>query len=61
MSKYISTKQVLEQLGISDETLYKWIRQGKIKAYRFGNETGKYKFLQDDIDKFADGSLVKKK
>lgn len=35
-SSYYSVGAVALLLGVSDETVHRWIRSGDIKAYRFG-------------------------
>lgn len=45
-SKLLSTGQVLERLGITKQTLYKWIILGKVKAIK--HEIGRRIFLEFD-------------
>lgn len=55
----LSTGQVLQELGITKQTLYKWIITGKIKTIK--HEIGKRMFLEFDpkeIDRVK--SLLKK-
>jgi len=38
MDKYYTIKEVMELLKLSDETIYRHIRSGKLKAIRVGNQ-----------------------
>ncbi len=34
--EYLTPKEVAERLKVTDQAVYKWIREGKIEGYRFG-------------------------
>lgn len=33
-----TVQYVKEKLGVNEQTVYKWIREGKLKATKFGGE-----------------------
>ncbi len=39
LQKYLTRKNVLEMLSISDTTLYNWTNKGILKAYGIGGRT----------------------
>jgi len=46
----ITVKEAAELLRVSEKTVYRWIRQGVIPAYRF---QGQYRFDQDELEGWA--------
>lgn len=36
MKQYITVAEVVKKLGVHQETVYRWIREGKIKHIRIG-------------------------
>jgi excisionase family DNA binding protein len=36
--RYMTVPEVAERLGVSRHTIYKWIRQKHLSAYRLGHE-----------------------
>jgi len=38
MDKYYTVKEVMELLNMCDETIYRYIRSGKLKATRLGKQ-----------------------
>lgn len=49
MSVLLTIQQVMEQLQVADETVYRYIRQGKLKAVRVG---GLWRIPSDALDEF---------
>ena len=49
MDALLTVQQVMEQLHISDETIYRHIRKGKIKAIRVG---GLWRISSEALDEF---------
>lgn len=47
---FLSVEEVAQILKMDIETVRKWIRQKKLKAYRFGRD---YRIRRDDFDKFV--------
>lgn len=52
MEMYTGT-EVRKIFKIHENTLYSWIRTGKIKPIRVGKQ-GRYRFLKADIDKMLE-------
>ena len=48
-NEFYTIQQVMEQLHISDETIYRYIRSGKIKAIRVG---GLWRISSEALDEF---------
>ena len=44
---YVTAKEVANHLGVTEQTVYKWARQGEIPCRRFGRTV---KFSIEDID-----------
>ncbi|MFA6092036.1 MAG: helix-turn-helix domain-containing protein [Elusimicrobiota bacterium] len=42
-------EKLAEKLEVSPHTIYRYIREGKLQAKRFGN---KYQIAQQDLEKF---------
>lgn len=36
MKQYITVAEVVKRLGVHQETVYRWLREGKIKHIRIG-------------------------
>jgi excisionase family DNA binding protein len=53
--KWLSTKQASEQLGVTLRTLYKFIDEGKIEAYKFGRVI---RIKPDDLDLFVESIKI---
>ena len=45
--RYLLVKDICKYLNVSDETIYKWIRDGFIPAHRVGK---RWMFDKDEID-----------
>ncbi len=45
----LTIQQVMERLQVSDETVYRYIRSGKLKAMRVG---GLWRVSPEDLEKF---------
>lgn len=54
-TKYLSVKQAAEMVGVKETTIRKWIRDGKLKAYK---PTGTIRiFIKEfDIIEYVEGS-----
>jgi excisionase family DNA binding protein len=52
MSKeYLTVGQIAKELGLSDETILRWIRSKELKAYRLGKT---YRITKEDYQEFLD-------
>lgn len=52
---WLSTAEAAKYLGITPRTLYRFIDQGEIAAFRFGRVI---RLKQDDVDRFIDASQI---
>ena len=58
MANYLTVKQVCEYIGIKDtETIYRYIRQKKLKAYKLGgkNSNRPWRIKLTDLELFVTG------
>ncbi|MCL4448471.1 MAG: helix-turn-helix domain-containing protein [Actinobacteria bacterium] len=53
--RWISTKEASEQLGITLRTLYRFIDEGALTAYKFGRVI---RLKEDEIEKFIESVKV---
>lgn len=53
--KMLSTQQVMEFLQISRQTLYRYVKSRKLKAYRIGKQL---KFKEEDVKTFIESREV---
>jgi excisionase family DNA binding protein len=49
--KWMSTKEAAEHLGVTLRSLYRFIDEGTLAAYRFGRVI---RLKQDDVDRFIE-------
>ena len=54
MKRYLKAKDAAEYLSIHINTLHRWTKEGRIKAYRIG-ERGDYRYDIADIEVFVRG------
>jgi len=47
MTRWYSVKEIAEYLGVSKETVYRWLDKKKIPAHRVGKL---WKFKPEDVD-----------
>ena len=62
MGDFSSVSEALTQLGMHEETIRRWAREGAILAAKIGNR-GEFRFRREDLDKFlekrrAEGSAL---
>ena len=57
MTKYLSTKQVAERLGVHLNTVWRYILSGKLKAHKMGgDESGRHwRIKEGDLETFING------
>lgn len=51
MPEYMLCSQVADKVGVKVWTVQKWIRDGKLPAYKIGRE---YRVYPDDLEKFIE-------
>ena len=47
-SRYITTREAAERLGVSLDTIRRWIKQGKLRGKKI---VGRWKVLAEDVEK----------
>lgn len=61
MEKYYTTKQVAKHLNLDITTIYRFIKTGKLKAYKLGGDNSKrhWRIKESDLTAFIESSKVK--
>ncbi len=57
MSKFYTCDQVAEMCNVKKQLIWKWIRDGKLKAVNFGRE---YRIREEDLKTCIEANLVQK-
>lgn len=55
--KWLSVQDVVEQLGVHEQTVRRWIKTGALPAYALGDRAG-YRVAPDDLRAFMDQRRV---
>ena len=55
-NEYINVKEVAEKLGVKPVTIYKWLREGKLKGTYF-KMGGVYRFKEDLLHNIIEGMI----
>ena len=50
--RYLSVREVSEQLGVAPATVQRWIRNGELKALKFGGRMG-YRIESGEVAAFV--------
>lgn len=50
-----SASGLAQRFGVTDQTIYSWIRTGKLKAFRFGKQ---YRVSDEDLAAFEASSRL---
>ncbi len=61
MPDYITVKEACKKLRLNDtENVYRYIRQGKLKAYKLGvgNSTRHWRIKPEDLEEFVTGQAT---
>jgi excisionase family DNA binding protein len=53
--EWLSTQEAARRLGITTRTLYRFVDQGELPAYRMGRVI---RLQATDVDRFIDGSRI---
>lgn len=51
----LDVEEVMERLGVSDSTVRRLVKDGKLRAYRIGR---RLKFKPEDIDRFVESQVI---
>lgn len=52
--KYLSTRDVAQELGVSMGTVYAWLKEGKLVGFRVGRQ---HRFSRAEVDAFMQNGL----
>ena len=55
LNNYLKAREAAAVLNIHINTLHRWTKEGRIKAYRIG-QRGDYRYDPKDIEAFVKGS-----
>ena len=55
-NEYLTVKNVAQKLGVKQVTIYKWLREGKLRGSYF-KIGGVYRFKQDLLDEKIKGMI----
>ena len=53
-SEWLRTPEAARYLGVHEETMRRWAREGVIPAVKLGNRGG-FRFKREDLDRFLEG------
>lgn len=53
--QFLTTKDIADKLGFSTSAVTLWIKDGRLKAFKFGKD---YRITQADFDEFLSNSQV---
>ncbi len=53
--RWMSTREASERLGVTLRTLYRFIDEGQLAAYKFGRVI---RIKEDDVESFIEGSRI---
>jgi len=51
-SQWLSTKEAAQYLGVGEATIQRWVREGRLKAYRFGQRV--LRIRRSDLEAIAE-------
>jgi excisionase family DNA binding protein len=54
-AQWLGTRQAADRIGVTQRTLYRFIDDGKLPAYKFGRVI---RVKIDDVDRFIDASRI---
>lgn len=55
--EYLSTSDVVDQFGITAQTVHRWIRDGNVKAIKFKGATG-YRIDVESLEQYLKSRAV---
>lgn len=55
--RFLTVDEVAEELNVSEEAVYSWLRAGRLVGYKFGGQRkASWRILRDDLERFIDSS-----
>jgi excisionase family DNA binding protein len=58
IEEHISVKEAAEALKISESTVYRYIEEGHLPAYKMPGSKGRLMIMKSDFEKFVSGCRV---
>jgi len=55
--KWLSVQDLVERLGVHEQTVRRWIKTGQLTAYALGDRAG-YRVAPEDVQAFMDRRRV---
>ncbi len=55
--KWLSVQDLVDRLGVHEQTVRRWIKTGELSAYALGDRAG-YRIAPDDLQAFMDRRRV---
>ena len=55
--KWLSVQDLVERLGVHEQTVRRWIKTGELTAYALGDRAG-YRVAPEDVQAFMDRRRV---
>ncbi len=52
-----TVQSVADEFGVTRQTVYEWIRLGKIKAVQVGGYKGALRIPQEEVDRYKRGEV----
>ena len=60
MDRWLTVSQVAEMLQVHEETVRRWLRQGRLEGQNFSGRTG-YRIRQSAVEAFMDAEAARSK
>jgi excisionase family DNA binding protein len=58
--RWLSVQDLVDRLGVHEQTVRRWIKSGELAAYAFGDRAG-YRVAPEDLRSFMDRRRVSAK
>ena len=55
--RYLTLSEIAERLKVSRRTVYRWVKDGDLNAYKFANE---YRITESDLKDFLEHRRTRK-
>ena len=58
--RYLTVEQVAERLQVHEETVRRWLREGRLKGHLMSRRAG-YRIRESEVERFASGEAPESK
>ncbi len=58
--RYLTVEQVSERLQVHEETVRRWLREGRLRGHLMSRRAG-YRVRESEVDRFASGEAAESK